>query len=208
MAEVVKRNNMKTLKIFSLVLISSSLLQFCNKSETQAEGISSDETKGPLSSVFIVNGKYKIDSMTIWRYHTRSRLIKDVNAIKLVDKKTVQEIPEFISAFLNEISPKGKFEMANPGEDFYIEDITSFSNPSFNTVANKKLPTKQLVYFGIDNNTAILSYYCGGLGKWQCTTIIKFKDEKITDFWYGNTSFALSKEKIVYDLKDKRGGGC
>ena len=207
---------MKTINYFLLAAISFLFFFACIKTNVQDEN---NTVRGPLTSVSIENGKYKVDSMIIWRYNTKERLIKDVDAKKLIDKKTLQEIPEFIIAFLNDISPKGKFEMVNPGKDFYYNDITAFAHLSNNKLSAQEIPNRQLVYFGIDDNTAILSYYCGGLsvsqpyysgglGVRQCTSIIKFKAGKITDFWYGNTDFALSKQKIVYDLREKKSGGC
>lgn len=199
---------MKTAKHISFLSVFILFIFSCNKSSTQGKDYEADQQKSHVSSVSFNNGKYYVDTMIIWRYSNKALLAEGINSKTLVDKKTVEEIPAFILTFLNDVSPNRKFEMANPGQEFRIKDITAFAYPSTLKSQNQNLPSKQLIYFGIDKNTALLSYYCGGLGISQYAAIIKFENERVTDFWFGDTGFAISKAKIVYDLKEKRNNGC
>lgn len=166
------------------------------------------------SSVSFYDGKYHVDSAVIQRNLNKKKLIVNLETQILRQKKTIQEIPSFIWAFLDSLCGDKKFDIVNPGEDVNA-GITNFGHVVFKKVydVNKKdsvpvithdgavLPNKQLVYFGMSENTALISYYGGAAN----IIIMKLKNEKIIDFWYGYTYGKITtKKEILTNLKTVR----
>lgn len=179
-----------------------------------------ENAKKERSSISFINGKYKIDTAVIQNNFNKKSLITWVETQKLTEKKNQEEIPRFIKEFLDSKSENGKFEMANPGEEWKC-GITDFGHQVIKKVYDpnkkdsvlqvswdgKRLPDKQFVYFAIGQNIALFSYY---FRTGQRAAIIKFKNEKITDFWYdANLSFVKTKSEIIKELKTTRkNNGC
>jgi hypothetical protein len=175
------------------------------------------------SSVSFYDGKYHIDSVVIRNGLNKARMIASVEKQILDQKKTIQEVPDFIWRFLDSISYDKEFDIVNPGEDWKA-DITNYGHVVFKKVydVNKKdsvpmisydsvvLPNKQLVYFGMSENTVLFSYYSGGMGAVTNVIMMKIKNEKITDFWYGSVyeGNITTKGDIIKSLKTVRKGGC
>lgn len=172
------------------------------------------------NSVTFNNGKYEVDSAVIQKDLNKKRLITDLETEKFSDRKTKAEIPDFIWTFLNSICSDKKFEIADPGEEWKI-GITDFGHQIIKKVfdVNKQdsvlflsgdgaiLPNKQLAYCGIGKSTALLSYYSGGLYAGENVIVLKFKDNTITDFWYGGATIT-NKSEIIKSLKLPKKGGC
>jgi hypothetical protein len=172
---------------------------------------------GRMSSVSMVNGHYKVDTAIIWSERNWLTLLEDLGTENLADKKTKAEIPEFIRAFLDSISPGKKFDIANPGEKWWAGDIKDMVFTSIYDQAkqdslcvlscNKNgLPGKQLVYCGVGKNMALLSWYVAGARLSQCTALIKFKDKTVIDFWFKNSpSLSATKYEILKSIERKEG---
>ncbi len=179
------------------------------------------------SSVYLVNGKYRVDTAFIRNDLGKAKLIADLENQKLEQKRTVQEVPQFIWRFLDSISLDKKFDIVSPGEE-YKEGITNFGHVIFKKVwdATKKdsvpmlshdgaiLPNKQLVYFGIGKDIALMSYMSGG-DPWSPGAnilIFKHNNNKITDLWFGgmwNGDKMDTKSDLLKSLKTKReNNGC
>lgn len=176
-------------------------------------------------SVAIVDGRYTVDTSFIRNNLNKVQLIADLEKQKLEQKKTVQEVPDFIWRFLDSISSDKKFDIVSPGEE-YKEGITNYGHVVFKTIYDpvKKdsvqfvcgdgavLPNKQLVYFGVSSNIALMSYEHGGTGPHSNILIFKFKSNKITDFWYGGIWYGDSmknKYDILKSLKtERKNDGC
>lgn len=171
-----------------------------------------------MSSVSMVNGQYKIDSNVVETNRNKSILVTDLKAENLTRKTTIEEIPGFILAFLDSISPNKKFDIVNPWEKWNTKDIMDLVMPNTNQENEKLtqsidmrkglLPDKKLTYFSIGNHMALLSYHSGGIRTRQHIVILKFQNEQVVDFWYG-TYFGLyinTRIEILQQL-DGRGNG-
>ena len=139
-------------------------------------------------------------------------MLADLSRSYLAEKKNLTGIPGFITAFLDSISYGRKFEIVNPGEEWTI--CTRDCRHVFTKVydQNKKdtvmtliwygkhYPIKQMVYFGIGKNLAILSYHAGGN---QEINVIKFEGKKITDFWFSgiNPLSVTNQAELIKHIK-------
>lgn len=214
---------MKTIAKLSLVI--ALIIFACSKSNTEANVVDSNTPlEADRSSVLFVNGNYEIDSTVITKNLNKKRLIANIETKSLEEKTTLQEIPAFIKNFLNSGSPNKKFEIVNPGED-WKSGITNYGHIVYKKVYDfmKKdsvlvmsgdgaiLPDKQLIYFGIGDGVALMSYFRGGFGALQNVILIQFKNETITDFWYGSVFEGSIKTKndILKNVKlAPRNNGC
>lgn len=172
----------------------------CNKPITQTESQTANHQRELkyASSVSISNGQYKIDTNIILANRNKKTLVAVLVAENLTQKTTVAEIPDFIKTFLADVSDDKKFAMANPNEKYQMGWFDF----------GKGVPTKQLVYFGAGKNIALISYYSGGLRRYQHLAIIKFQDNKIVDFWYDNYDVsAKTKDEMIEYLKGERTKG-
>lgn len=163
-----------------------------------------------ICSVSFENTNYKIDTALIQTAFYKLSLIAGLEADNLSEVKLVNDIPDFIKAFLNNTSCKGKFEMANPTEEWQ-SGITSFGHQVIkkiydtakkDTVWNvsydgKPLLKKQLAYFGIGKTYALLTYYTGGINTSQHVALFKFKDNRIVDFWFDNNIETGNSEREI-----------
>ena len=178
------------------------------------------------TSILIVDGIYKIDTniaVTNWK---KEKLIAIIETENLTDKKTVVEIPNFIKLFLDGTTSNNTFDIANPDEEWQEGGWVNGFDKEKKNIAQaissiaKPFPSKQLIYCGIGKNTALISYYIGGIKKIQNNIIIKFEGEKIVDLWFdhyysqfgyslgGTTDFVTSKVNIINYIKNTNSRGC
>lgn len=218
-----------------------------NKSKTKtAQNTLSEQER---SSITFKEGKYSIDSNVIRKDQNKRMLLIAMEKEKLSIKKTFEEVPDFIRDFLVKNSYSGKFDIVNPGEEwksgianFGHTIITKRCDPVTKdttlTISGDGaiLPNKQFVYFGIGKSIALFSYYAAGYqnpllnsyniagNSWnpqQNVVMIRFKDKKIIDFWYGGFGYGTlsikgdslkitAKSEIIKTLtvKSKNTGGC
>ena len=152
------------------------------------------QTFGQARGISYVNGKYLLDTNSILANENLPPMINDLIRSDIDEKKSIKEIPGFIMVFLKKL--RKNFTIANPGEDWQATDCPF-----------KPLPDRQLVYFGLGNDIALMAYYTGGIGKSEHILIIKFTGDSITDFWCGITlEFSKNKAEILSLLqrnKDK-----
>ncbi len=179
-----------------------------------------------MTSVSIVNEIYKIDTNMAVTNWNKEKLMTILETENLVDKKTVEEIPDFIKTFLNNISTNQTFDMANPDEEWREGSwINGFNNEQKTIVhatssVAKPFPSRQLIYCGIGKNMALISYYIGGIKKTQSNMMIKFENDKIIGLWFdyyysqfgyslgGTTDFVTTKTDIISYIKNTNSGGC
>lgn len=198
----------------------------CSNSTTQTDELISDKklTDNYVSNVSFVDSKYIIDTSAILNNSNLLSLIADLEKSDLDEKKTVAEIPSFIKTFLDSLTDN--FSIANPGEVWKVgctspmeidnstqkKSIDPKTGDTIITVSikTKDVPTRQLVYFGLGKDIALMTYYTGGIGKSEHIIIIKFDDNKIVDFWCGNILIDLTNKaeilKYLKDNKDKHWG--
>jgi hypothetical protein len=214
---------MKTIAKLSLVI--ALIIFACSKSNTEADVAgSTTQAEADRSSVAFANGIYKVDSAVITKNLNKKRLIANIETKALAEKKIMQEIPTFIKNFLSGVSPNKKFEVVNPGED-WKSGITNYGHVVFKKVFDTSLkdsvlvlsgdgailPDKQLIYFGIGDGVALMSYFRGGFGALQNVIMIQFKNDTITDFWFGSVfeGSIKTKKDILKNVKlAPRNNGC
>lgn len=129
-----------------------------------------------------------------------NKLIVQLENVRLIEKKTVSEIPNLFLSFLQ--NRETNFSMADPGEEWY-SGCAGFTPINFNDNTTEYQPTSQLVYFGMYEDIALMAYYTGTIGQHEAIVIFKFNDTEITDLWKGTTlDYATNKETILASLKE------
>ncbi len=139
-------------------------------------------------------------------------LVDEVSKTYLFETKSPDEIPSFIKSYLDSInngfSIAGPIEEWQSGCDIPVEIDTlmlvEVSNNLRDTLyafkfRSKKLPHRQLAYFGWGDAVALMAYYNGGFGQTAEIMIFKFRNHKIINYWKGNFPFrkAASKKEIL-----------
>ena len=175
-----------------------------------------------VSNISLVNGKFTIDTSAILHNNNLQSFIKDLEKADLSEKKTYTEIPTFIKLFLDSLT--NNFSIANPdgdwqsgcvimGKQIYKKVYDKKTGDTLSEITfdnSQPLPARQLIYLGVGNDIALMTYYTGGIGKSEHIIIIKFEGNKIVDFWCGNIlNDGTNKAEILKYLnnnKDKNWG--
>lgn len=191
----------------------------CSNSTTKQEGIAlAKQTPDNYeSNVSVVNGKFVIDTNAILNNNNLQSLIEELEKTDLTEKKTVAEIPSFIKSFLDSLTDN--FSIANPDEDWQVGCVV-MGKEIQKKVYDKKtgdtliqitfdnshpLPSRQLIYFGLGKDIALMTYYTGGIGKSEHIIIIKFDNTTFVDFWCGNIlTDVKNKAEILKYLKENK----
>lgn len=141
-------------------------------------------------------------------------MIDELEPTLLTEKKTVNEIPTFIRTFLDSLS--GGFSIANPGKEWQegcVIDHVWITRKEYDPKTgdsvlvstqdmSQPLPSRQMIYFGLGENIALMSYNTGGWGKCVHVMIIRFERYQVTDYWHGYGEGDLTnKQEIVNYLK-------
>ena len=67
------------------------------------------------------------------------------------------------------------------------------------------LPKRQLVYYTENSEIALITYLTGGFGVMEHAALIQFDNDKIIDFWCGNSRGRLKdKDLILKYLREKK----
>ena len=194
-----------------------------NLTSRQSEStLDKNTTDNYESNVSVVNGKFVIDTNAILNNNNLQSLIDDLEKTDLTEKSKIAEIPSFIKSFLDSLT--GNFSIANPDEDWQVGCVVMgkqiqkkiYDKETGDTLIqvtfdnSQPLPSRQLVYFGLGKDIALMTYYTGGIGKSEHILIFKFESNKILDFWCGNilTDVANKTEILKYlkANKDKEWG--
>lgn len=212
----------KKTKIFLWLLIVTLWACISQKSQESQSTLNEIGVSKYESNISIVDGKFVIDTNAILNNNNLSLLIDKLEKTELKEKKSIGEIPLFIKSFLDSLTQN--FSIANPGEDWQ-EGCVVLGKENQQKVHNEKigdtmipigidnsqlLPRRQLIYFGLGKDIALMTYYTGGFGKSEHIFIIKFEKTQILDFWCGNILNDLSNKKEILEFlkknKDKHWG--
>ena len=174
--------------------------------------------KTHTSSIKFEAGKIVLDTNTILTNKNLQSFIDELNEQDLIKKKTFQEVPNSIKVFLDSLT--GKFSIANPGETWRVGctdpfEIDSIQNKTIDKktgdtvyqVKLKEFPARQLNYFGLGKEIALMQYYSGGIAKIEHILIFKLSGDKIVDFWSGTGNIFkdnVSKAEILKCLQDNK----
>lgn len=188
----------------------------CNTIITHQEGSATDEkiAGNYVSNISLVDGKFIIDTNAILNNNNLQTLIEELEKTNLVEKNKVAEIPPFIKLFLDSLT--GNFSIANPGEEWRVgctppmeidnstqkKSIDPETGDTIITVSmkTKDVPSRQLIYFGVGHNIALMTYYTGGIGKSEHILVMKFNNNEIIDFWCGNILTDLTKKMEILNF--------
>ncbi len=211
---------MTTTMIILLGLFITTFGACSNSKNPQDESaLLKKSTDSYVGNISLVDGKYQIDTNAILNNKNLQQLIDDLENADLKQKKTVIEIPSFIKSFLDSLT--NNYSIANPGEDWKVgctplmeidystqkKNVDPKTGDTVMTVSmkTKDVPTRQLIYFGVSSNIALMTYYTGGIGKSVHILIIKFDKTKIVDFWCGNILTDITnKEEIIQYLNENK----
>lgn len=211
------------MKVFLLILFMSFIVYSKPSSQPDDTKYSNEREKSYMSSVSFIDGQYKIDSSIVESDRNKDTLVADLKGDDIIRKTTIDEIPEFMLAFLDSISINKKFDMANPWEEWRSGDIMDLVLPNMDVNSENKfnkqesdvrkhLPDKKLIYFGIGRNSALLSYLSGGIRTRQHVLVIKFQNERVIDFWFGAYLglYLNTRLEILEQLEGRNNGhgGC
>jgi hypothetical protein len=158
----------------------------CNSSSHSNQQVQTADTNR-LTSISLDGNKYQIDTAMILTNQNLQPLINDLDKAVLKTHNNTKDLPDFIKTFLDSLTGSD-FSIANPGEDWQV-----------GCVVIEKLPARQLVYLGLGDDIAMLSYFTGGIGKSEHVLIIKFADKNILDFWCGNVLVDLDNKKDILE---------
>jgi len=158
--------------------------------------ITNIKSTNQFQSVSKIEGQYRIDTTIILTNQNLQSLLKDIDQSTLIERLDVNDIPRFITSFLEELNDE-KFTIANRGEMWQETEVVD---------EDEVLPVHQLIYFGISKDLALMAYYTGGVAKSEHILIFKFQKKYIIDFWCGEIILkeAKNKEEILKYLKDNK----
>lgn len=180
-----------TIKILPLLIFTIFLA--CNPTSRMNNPTADSSIQhNSVSSITFVDGHYTIDTTTIVSNSNLQILIDNLEKSDLTEKKTVAEMPVFIQSFLDNLTES--FSIANPGEDWQE-----------GCIIGEPLPARQLIYFGLGAEMALMTYYTGGFYASEHILIFQFNGNEMIDFWCGNTLTDVThKTEIIHYLKTNK----
>jgi len=173
---------MKLLITILLLFFAFSCQNNNNETNIIVEEKAKKEIKKTSKSIIFSENEYQIDTNVILQNLNLDTLLSELKSSELNEIKKVDQIPNSIKTFLDNIT-KESFSIANPGQEWQV-----------GCVLTEGLPSRQLIYFGSNSELALMAYYTGGVGKSEHILIFKLNENIITDLWCGN---------ILTDLKSK-----
>lgn len=122
------------------------------------------------------------------------KLIETIDTLQLKTCYQAEEIPEFIINTL-ECWTGYDWSIANAGSPYY----------ETNVAGPEPLPTRQLMYMGLNDQYMLIAYKRGGLPLNYSTLLFRFEDKKILDVWYwtGPDEKIKSKEDILQYYREQ-----
>lgn len=177
------------------------------------------------TSVYLKDGIYRVDSNVIFSDKNKTQLYAELSKNKLKQGFNVNDIPDFILTFLKEKSSNNHFHVADkcgkwmesgsqPMELKLVNKYDQKKKDSIPTLelVSADLPEKELNFFGIGENIAVLALRNGGKKQSEDVLIIKFKDQTIIDFWFNRKRTpSLSIGEVIEFIeknKERSNGSC
>jgi hypothetical protein len=210
----------KTVQVSLLILISGFWIY--SEADPGVQGLLTAEN---FSGDKVADREHRLSESkmdAVFEDVTKKHLVSELSSATLTEYDSVNDIPEFMIEFLKQSSPDGEFILADKGAQWQsgvmpvLEIVNSESKASSRGgnqlwIVNKKLPLKQLVFFGMGKGIALLAYNQAGTVVSENIVILKFVNEIITDQWMDTyTDYASTKNEILDFLKKpkRKNDGC
>jgi hypothetical protein len=178
-------------KLFAGTILINFWLSANLTAQKDSHGAETEKKIDQIQSVSKIDGQYRIDTTMILNNKNLPSLINDIEQSALVEEMEVDDIPRFIKSFLEELMDE-KFTIANHDEIWQETDAI-----------DEDLPLRQLIYFGICKDMALMAYYTGGIAKSEHILIFRYHKRTITDFWCGNIiKDVTNKDELLKYLKE------
>ncbi|MEI6021108.1 MAG: hypothetical protein WCR21_08260 [Bacteroidota bacterium] len=206
---------------FKVFLLAASVGYFsCNKQNVAKNDQSLITSTEHQKSVEKVGNNYRINLNIIEQNLNKKELTKNLQSRHFTEIITVNNIPFFIQAFLKEVHFVDDFEMAAKDEEWQngalpnlVPTVTGKKyynevlHDSVNEVqlVQKNLPSKKLIYCGLDSTCFIIACYNGGRRNSSQIAIIQFSGNKIENYWFDYSSDVVTgKYDLIQKLKSNR----
>jgi len=139
-----------------------------------------------ISSIKESNGDVKIDGSVISDNKNLLAFVNDIRESTMVLSNNLEGIPPFIKSFL-ERAGGGRFSIANPGKAWNCCDGNW----------DDSLPNRELICYGMDKTLFLISYKTGGIGETGHVILMRYLNNKVTDFWTGTSLLDLNSKKAI-----------
>lgn len=187
--------------------------------------ISKKYVSNRATSVYRKDGVYRVDTNVIYNDKNKLMLYKELSNQKLNESLNVKDIPDFIVTFLKEKSYNNHFHVADKcgkwmesgTQPLEMKQVKKYDEQKQDSVltlelVNQDLPEKELNFFGIGNNIAVLALRNGGKKHSEDVIVIKFKDQQIIDLWFNRKRTpSLSLGEVIDFIrinKARNNGSC
>lgn len=211
------------------VFVSASVLAALSYYLFGVRNVESDIDRKYVSkratSVYRKNGVYRIDTNVIYTDKNKLTLYKELAAQKLKESVNVNDIPAFIVDFLKQKSFEHHFHIASKCEKWMdtgaqpmeMKEVKKYDEIKKDTImtlelVNQDLPEKELNFFGIGKNIAVIALVKGGKKHTEELMVIKFEGQQIIDFWFNNKrtpSLSLGEAiEFIKNNKERSNGSC
>lgn len=188
-----------------------TILFGCSNSEIPNTSSVAD-SNSTIVTVFHPRQPYSVSLDTVVVNKELQVFIQELDRSNLTEIKTVPEIPKYIMAYLD--STAGGFDIASPGEEWQegcivqgrsIQTSILDSNNGQVTLTtsfdpSQPLPWRQLVYFGMSPNIALMAYNSGGWGKSEHIMILKLNNGKIISEYHTTVLNEIRTKDAILDF--------
>jgi hypothetical protein len=174
-----------------------------------------------VGNVSIDKGKLIVDTKTYLGDDNLRILVNEIRSPDFKSKLSVKDIPVFIQSFLDSLADT--FSIANPGEEWkccctqpmeidYSTQREIIDTKTGDTLLQvsmkcKDVPERELTYFGLGKNTAVLTYHTGGWGVMEHLLVIRFENEKVQDFRHTDVNKDLKSTAEIIQYLAESGWG-
>ncbi len=190
-----------------------------NPVDQQQDTVSGQHKSSQVTLPF-PSGNVPIDTTNYPELRSKVRsLARNIQSSSLSEKKTVQQIPRYILAYMD--SAFNGFTIANANEEWQVgcvvvgKSITEkvYDEKTGDTTLlthydrSQPLPSYQFIYYGMNNNMAVLAYRSGGWGVCGHLAIFELENSTVIGSWIQYAPDTLnSKQDIITFLNTPQDG--
>lgn len=183
------------MKFATFIVLVSICLGGCDSSQTVT--YSDQDTLATPKDVLsqIPFGNLPVDTTNYPELRANvKRLVNDIQSASLLEKSTVQLIPNYILNYMDTVS--NGFTIANPDEEWQV-----------GCTVDKPLPSRQLIYFAMSDEIAVMTYRTGGWGVCGHLAVFEIENSTVKNSWIQYAPDTLdSKKDIIAFLNTPQNG--